>query len=296
MARVYEVNPTTQQVYQRQALDPPRAEWIEGQTVPANDPLNNGASGILVRPPDFDLVLATESTDTPSAYQRWDFPRYSVALQGSVGDPAARVIETARLIDFDLDETFAAKTLELNSYTALVSSSAFQHDVSSLEFWAEGDLPSRSARASYNGYLSTRIADQLTNAIDVGIAQGGGNTNAEVAAFWAELKKSVLSGNGQLYWDRDIKVVLYDRVTLKQVRDNANQSQWSGLAESQGTFDWQWRSANNRVWDDMVAAYDDDDILQLQLIDVADPTYNWPDFYSGPWAPGRVTIAELLAR
>jgi hypothetical protein len=243
-----------------------------------------------------DLYLATLDPTVPGLYESWGDPRYTLSFVGTVRDSAARVQQTANIVPFTLDEAFEQKHRELENYTEVVSTSAFEHDVGQLTFWALATQPARNARSSYDGYLSTRVADQLTAAIDAGIAGGAGNTNAEVSAFWAQLKTMTLSGNGQLYWERDIKVVLFDRVTLKQVRDNANQNQWSGLAESQGTFDWQWRSANDRVWADMVTAYDDNDQQQLELIDVRAPSYNWPPHYTGAWTPGRITIVEMRNR
>jgi len=218
-----------------------------------------------------------------------------LGFSGVVQQPSGKITRTNDWQQVSLDDLYRIKTQELDEYTETVANSAFQHDVGGLEFWAEGQPRIRNVRSSYNNYLTTRGNDQLYAAVAAGVAAGGG-TNTEVAAFWAELRKSVLGGNGtaDLYWTRDIKVVLYDRATLKQVRDNANQNQWSGLQASQGTFDWQWREANDRVLADYVTAYNDADWLQLAQIDPANPTYNWPPFYAGPWAIGETSVRQML--
>ena len=236
-------------------------------------------------------VYTLNRVDTPPALSATYYDRTTaLAFSGTPKTPTGLVTETASYAPISLDALYNRKVDELTVQSNTVYFGAFQHDVASLEFWAESDQLSLFARASYGAYLGARGHDILYDAVQAGIDAGGG-TNAEVAAFWAAIKASQQSPADE-YWTRDIKVFLYDRATLQLVRDTANQNQWSGLMESWGTQSWQVRNAADRVRQDMDDAYGDGsgapggaEWTTLAAIVVDDATYNWPASYESPPAP-----------
>lgn len=221
------------------------------------------------------------------------------AFSGVVNDAAAAVVETIAYPPIELDELRRQKETDLNNYAGTVYFSAFEHIAGPLEFWVVNDNLAQFTRASYSAYLLMRGMGILFDAVDAGIADGGG-TNAEVATFWTTLKAAQENASTE-WWSRDIRVYLYDQVTLGLVTDLANQSQWDGLMNSWGTFSWQTRAATNRVQDDITAAYGDGtgvpggpEWQALAAIDVTDDVaYNWPTHYSGP-LPDPTNGAQIL--
>ena len=262
-------------------------------------PNGHAIETVVQADPANDFYEATEDNSPVPPYTN---PGAVVlSFVGTVYDAAARVVEDARANDtqISLDDAYRRKIQELDAYHELVAISAFQHDVASLEFWVPNAMVADQSRDDYNGYLGTRGNDILFAAIQAGIDAGGG-TNAEVAAFWNHLK-TVQTGpvTGQ-YWSRDIKVFLYTRDDPPlRVVDSSNQTQWSGLITSAGTFSWQHRNARDRVYVDILAAYDAADWATLTGIDVSAPAYNWPPFYEGNLASdagGSTTVNQMLAR
>jgi hypothetical protein len=265
----------------------------------------SGTIALLWEPqPEISFYAAVEDTNPVPDYHVPTPASPLLSFTGTEFTASGRVVETNESVPISLDELYSNKIDELVSYSNLVYFSAFEHVVGQLAFWVKSDQISLHSRHAYNSYLATRIADTVTAAIAAGVADGGG-TNGEVAAFWNSLKAAETGPVDDQYWSRDIKVFLFDQTTLKEVRDTANQNQWSGLMRSQATFGWQVRNANARVSDDIVAAYGDGtgapggtEWQALAAIDVAAASYNWPPFYAGDLGPqnGSITIQQIINR
>lgn len=190
------------------------------------------------------------------------------------------VDEAVTCAPFALEDLKRAKEGELRLYGSDVYNAAWSHSAGGNDYWTRNDYISLTARNLYGAYLAVRGLDMVFDAVDAGIADGGG-TNAEVAAFWASLKAAQ---SADPWWDRDIKVFLYRKDTLQLVRDTATANQWRDLMRSGGTFAWQVRNASDRVQDDIELYYSQGEAGRAALagIDVADPSYNWPPHYTGP--------------
>lgn len=264
--------------------------------LPITDPLDV-VSRLTAPIPERGLYEAVLDTRATPPYET--LVRIDLAFSGTPQSADGRVTETRIFEPVTLDQLYEDKSQELRDYGERVYFSAFEHTVSTLSFWVPSTQIALHSRHSYNGFLTTRIADILTDSVQAGIDDGGG-TNAEVAAFWNAIKATQTGPVPDQYWTRDIKVFLYDQVTLAQVRDTANQNQWSGLMASQATFGWQVRNADARVADDIDAAYADGagDFATLAAIDVADASYNWPPYYDGDLSArnGTITVQQMRTR
>lgn len=248
--------------------------YREGQ---AKVVLPNGHSIERVRhddPPN-EFYFAVEDKSVPPMYTH--VGDVALSFTGTVNQANGRVVEDRRANDtpFTLDELMNAKQVELDQYNFVVATSPCQHDAGPLQFWVNMEDLVQMARFQYNGYLSMWGLDILYDAVAAGVGAGGSVEN-QIATWWAAIQ-------AETYWERDVKVFLWTRDDPPvRIVDTANQNQWRDLQYSIGTFDHQYRSARDRVQQDLNTFYDASDYNALAAVDVADASYNWPTFYGGP--------------
>ena len=271
--------------------------WTERNS---NIPLPNGgtSSRPLQADPPNDLYLAIPDTRPLPDY--WKPGPVVLSFTGTLLSDDGRIVEDRRINDVKdtIDEVRATKYQELDHYNIRMASSPFQHDAGPLQFW----VPTSEAQMSrmlYCAYLAARIVNTDGEAVEAGIATGGG-TNPEVGAWWTE-KKRIHEAPNETNWQRDIPVYLYTRDDPPQRVEptDSNRNQWADLLESEGTFVFQYRKARQRVVDDIELHYGNADQASLEAIDVTAASYNWPPFYPGNLeldSSGFTTISTLLGQ
>lgn len=259
MTRHYEVSPTTLVPYQR---EPAKREWVTDQLVPADDPLNNGASGFLVKAGVFDLVLATEDPTRPGQYENWLVPRYALAFEGaSVTDPAARVAETSQFSQIPLADLKVRKEQDLTAQVDFMLSSNCETNLT--PNWVIRIEPQdRTWIASVNGFLQDRMRDR------------------------------VYDNDPKDYWARDVPIRAINVNTNRYLRETVNEPQWGTIMKDIGLHDFSATDAADLAQQDIDTAYGDGtgtpggpEWQALAAIDVTEAAYGWPPVYQPSVGP-----------
>lgn len=225
------------------------SNWIGPLSPGDKDPV----SGVTLQGPD----PANDIYEGIEAFCGRSFST-NIELTGPVQDPTTMAQQVCVVLPI---ETLSDQKLtDLDGYAQFVRVQSVRSTASS-NFWISLSSDQRDFISSANDFLQDRLKDRTL----------GTDSAAPTPVIL----------DPATYWARDIPILLIRDSNGARIVANVDEPGWGQVMKDIGLYDLARRDAAVNVINAIDAAVDAGDSTALIAIDVADPVYGWPAYYTG---------------
>ncbi len=275
MATFSEVNPgNTSEIW---PADAQGIRYIEGAS---NLTTNAGLriSRLFAAPPapvsTYNVYLEDDQTTPPPGPAQYYDSLELRSFAGPLGNPASLVTVTSNHVRIPTEDLLDIKQGEREVHASVVALQSVR-SVGNNNFWIALDVDQRRAISSYNEFLTDRHKDRSLGPDSTVVPQTVTDPTT--------------------YWPRDFPILLIRDSNGVRIISDVDEGAWGQVLKDKGGYDTAIRDASVAVQNAFNAAIpswlaDGTEVPAewdaLAAIDVTDPAYGWPTYYTGTQSVG----------